>query len=281
MNERSQKRLCKECKIDSIVTNMRENYIVCTNCGTIQGNANESTMSQTFEESKQTSATNHYEALGGFVDKKFKIAQYQTNQITNSKAQNRMRNLTKKLENISGQMQLCKRIVDRASVIMFSSLKNKSLKRIKKDELLAAVCVILAAREARIQFTFREVSEACEKVTKKEICRVYKQHERVLNKQNGKKLMDLDQIRFDQMINRFTSILCIEWLNQKKIRKLYNKINKEPDLATLNPLTRLACSIYLIMGEEKNNCHDVAKTCNVSQHTILRSTELVKGLINI
>ena len=83
------------------------------------------------------------------------------------------------------------------------------------------------------------------------------------------------------MINRFTSMLGIEWLEQKKMRKLYGNINKKPELSTLNPLTRLACSIYLIMGETKENCADVSLVCNVSQHTILRSTELIMKHISL
>lgn len=255
---------------------------ICTDCGTVLGNCNDVTMAQTFADSQQNNVTEHYQQLGGFVDKKYKMTQLRVNRMSNSKAQNRMKNLSKKLENIAHNMGLVKRISDRASVLMFKSLENKQMKRIKKDELLAAVCIVLAAREARIQFTFREVAAACENVTKKEICRVYKLHERVLNKrENGGKKLDVDQIRFEGMINRFTSLLGIEWLDQKKIRKLYNKINKQPQLSTLNPLTRLACSIYIIMGQEKENCQMVSLACNVSEHTIIRSTELISQTIEL
>ena len=108
-------------------------------------------------------------------------------------------------------------------------------------------------------------------------------HERVLNKQlkNTRQQLDVDRIRFSGMINRFTSLLGIEWLEQKRMRKLYNRINKQPELSTLNPLTRLACSIYIVMGETKENCGNVSLACNVSEHTILRSSELVlKHIIN-
>ena len=249
---------------------------ICTDCGSVLGNCNDVTMGQTFHQSQQNRVTQHYQPLGGFVGNKYKIAQLRVNQITNTKAQNRMKNLSKKLENISYKMSLVKRISDRASVLMFKSLENDKMKRIKKDELLAAVCIVLASREARIQFTFREISAACENVSKKEICRVYKQHERVLNKQaRGRTRLDLDQIRFEGMINRFTSKLCIEWSDQKKIRRLYNKVNKQSSLSTLNPLTRLACAIYMIIGEDKENCRMVSLVCKVSEHTIIRSTELI------
>ena len=267
-----------------MIDDLRQNDRICTDCGVVTGNCNDVTMAQTFSESQQNNVTEHYQQLGGFVDKKFKMAQMQVNQQSNSKAQNRMRNLSKKLDNIVHKMQICKRIADRSSVLMYNSLQNKKMKRIKKDELLAAVCIILASREARIQFTFREVSEACENVTKKEVCRVYKMHERVLNKQltnDRTNKLDVDRIRFSGMISRFTSLLGIEWLDQKKMRRLYNKINKEPVLSTLNPLTRLACSIYMIMGQTKNNCHMVSMACNVSEHTIIRSSELVKEIITI
>ena len=144
---------------------------ICTDCGTVQGNCNDVTMGQTFANSQQNNVTAHYQQLGGFVDKKFKITQQRVNQTCNSKAQNRMRNLTKKMDNIIHSMHICKRIADRASVLMYKSLENTKMKRIKKDELLAAVCIVLAAREARIQFTFREIAQNCENVTKKEICR--------------------------------------------------------------------------------------------------------------
>lgn len=273
---------CKTCKGQNFIDDYKQNMRICTDCGTVLGNCNDVTMAQTFADSQQNNVTEHYQQLGGFVDKKYKMTQLRVNRMSNSKAQNRMKNLSKKLENIAHNMGLVKRISDRASVLMFKSLENKQMKRIKKDELLAAVCIVLAAREARIQFTFREVAAACENVTKKEICRVYKLHERVLNKrENGGKKLDVDQIRFEGMINRFTSLLGIEWLDQKKIRKLYNKINKQPQLSTLNPLTRLACSIYIIMGQEKENCQMVSLACNVSEHTIIRSTELISQTIEL
>jgi len=273
---------------------------VCTDCGIVNGTCGNT--GQTFDERQQNNVTEHFQSLGGFVDKRYRMAQIRSNRMSNTKAQNRMKNLSKKLDNISNKMSLVKRISDRASILMFESLENKEMKRIKKDELLASVCVVLAAREARIQFTFREIAEACENVTKKEICRqvlcvtqyryasnmlfnshrVYKQHERVLNKRaNKKNRLDIDQIRFEGMINRFTSILGIEWLEQKKIRRLYNKVNKKAGLSTLNPLTRLACAIFIIMGQEKENCSNVSVACNVSEHTIVRSTELILNIIQL
>jgi len=283
MAQRSQKYynrkgLCSNCKSSNLIDDLKQNMRTCTECGTVNGNCNDVTMGQTYANSQQNNVTKHYQPLGGFIDKKYKMTNLRVMQDSNTKAQNRMKNLSKKLENISFQIGLVARITERASVLMFKSLENKQMKRIKKDELLAAVCVVLASREARIQFTFREIAEACENVTKKEICRVYKQHERVLNKQKqkrGRLKIDLDQIRFEGMINRFTSILGIEWLDQKKIRKLYYSVNKQPQLSTLNPLTRLACSIYLILGQEKTNCSNVSITCSVSEHTIIRSTELI------
>ena len=252
--------------------------IVCTDCGVVQKGMDAVRMAQTFNQSQQNSVTAHFQQLGCVaVDKKYKFVQLQANVLTKTKAQNRMQNLTKKMDSIADRMRLCKRITDRASILMYASLENKKMRRIKKDELLAAVCVVLAAREARIQFTFREVSEACENVTKKEICRVYKQHERVLGKQEKK--LDIEQIKFSSMINRFTSLIGIEWMEQKKMRKLYNKINQQSELSTLNPLTRLACSIYLIMGQKKENCAMVSLACNVSEHTILRSSVLVRQFI--
>jgi len=108
-------------------------------------------------------------------------------------------------------------------------------------------------------------------------------HERVLNKQekHPRKKLDVEKIKFSSMISRFTSLLGIAWLEQKKMRKLHTKINKQPELSTLNPLTRLACSIYIIMGQTKENCVNVSLVCNVSEHTIVRSTELVLKAINV
>jgi len=163
--------ICVNCKKKNLIDDLKQNIRICTDCGTVQGNCNETTMAQTFSESQQNNVTEHYQALGCYVDKKYKMAQMQINQKCNTKAQNRMRNLSHKLENIVEHMGICKRIADRSSVLMYKSLQNKKMKRIKKDELLAAVCIILASREARIQFTFREVADACENVTKKEICR--------------------------------------------------------------------------------------------------------------
>ena len=163
--------LCVTCKSSNLIDDHKQNIRICTNCGTVQGDCNDVTMAQTFNESQQNSLTNSYEQLGCFIGDKYKTTQMRVERMSNSKAQNRMKNLTKKMENIVHNMGICKRIADRAISLMYKSLENKNMKRIKKDELLAAVCIVLASREARIQFTFREVANACENVTPKEICR--------------------------------------------------------------------------------------------------------------
>jgi len=270
---------CKNCHGNNFVDDLKQNFRKCTTCGVVNGCCDQ--QSQTFDQSQQNNHSALHENLGSYIPKKHKLLQMRAVRETNSKAQNRMKNLQRKLERIVEKLQICERVKVRASSLMFKSLENKKMRRIKKDELLAAVSIVLAAREARIQYTFREISESCENVSKKEICRVYKIYERVLNKQekNQIKKLDVEKIRFSSMISRFASILCIDFLNQKKIRRLFAKINSSPELSTLNPLTRLASAIYLTMGQEKENCRDVSLACSVSEHTILRSAELVLEII--
>jgi len=163
---------------------------------------------------------------------------------------------------------------------MFTVLRNERLKkkRIKKDELLAAVCILIASREAHIQFSYNDIASSCENVSGTEIGRKFKLYERELCK-GTERFLDLDRIRFIGMLDRFTSGLDVDFFARKKMRRLYRKINEHQELATLNPLTRLSCAIYMIMGKTKDNCREVSRACNVSEHTIIRSTDLVLTII--
>lgn len=279
ISRKKKKPFCRTCRTDkSLIHDAKENNIICTSCGIVVSSMTCETMHTTFNESSQFSFTPEHQNLGGFVDKKYKITQLQVNQKTSTKAQNRMKNLTKKLEDIVHRLGCTKRIHDRAVSLMYNILKNEELKRIKKDELLCAVNIIMAAREARIQYTFREIADACENVSKKEICRVYKIYERKLSKSKKKKI-DLEKVKFNQMISRFSSVLGLEFLVEKKVRRILNSIEKYSELATLNPTTRLAVSLAMaIKDDEEISNNDVSAVCRVSVHTIEKSTELVNEI---
>ena len=232
----------------------------------------------TFDHSLATKLVKPWQLAGEHMVKsglKRTAAQAHKNCLT--KSQTRMTKLIKKMELIVMILSCSPRISERAIMIMYDMLNTKSLKRIKKDELLCSVSIMFAAREARIHYTFREVAEACQNVERKEICRVFKKYERVLSKLS--KMLNIDQVKFSPMIPRIGSLLGLDFLEQKKIRKLFGQINSTSELSTLNPLTRLSVAIFKIMGQTKLNCENVSVACSVSTHTIMRSTELVELIL--
>ena len=119
---------CKNCFGNNFIDDLRQNDRICTDCGTVKESCSDLTSGQTFNESQQNGITEHFQSLGSFVDEKYKLTQVRVNIQHDSKAQNRMKNLSKKLEDIGFRMKICKRISDRASVLMYESLKNKKMK---------------------------------------------------------------------------------------------------------------------------------------------------------
>lgn len=281
---------CEVCHQNSIVEIVQEAQRVCTNCGCVQKNgAKVRKLGFKEESSLDHVASVPWQLNGGRMPAASQATTLhrtalKANHKTASKIQNRMRNLVKKLKCICGTLEACKRIQERAMFIMFQVLKTSELKRIKKDELLCSVAIVFAAREARIQYTFREVAEACENVTRKEICRVYKTYERVLVKQASiasiasiATKLDVDNVKFSPMIPRFGSMLGLDFLEQKKVRNLFTAINSKAKLSTLNPITRLSVAFFICIGKGQEHSKMVAEACNVSIHTILKSTELVEA----
>ena len=276
--------ICENCKAkNAFIYDHRENICTCTRCGVVHRNTRQTTNTRTFTESQHSTTVEPWQQPGSFVGasqhKRGGLATISTRlyAASLSRPQARMRNLLTKLERIVEKVGCCERIASRSKRIMFKVLNTSSLKRIKKDELLCSVALIFAAREARIQYTFREIADACENVERKEICRVYKKYERALAKvgTNTKK-MDVEIVKFTPMIPRFASSLGLDFLKQKKVRLLFSKINGSSELSTLNPLTRLSVAIYTTMGKSKANCDAVSLACNVSVHTIQKSTDLVE-----
>ena len=196
-----------------------------------------------------------------------------------SKPKTRMYNLVKKMDTIVTNLECSERLHKRALNIMFMVLNMNTLKRIKKDELLCSVALVFAARECQIQYTFREIANACNNVERKEVCRVFKRYERVLSKTCiDMRRIDTEKVKFTPMIPRLGSYLGLDFLDQKKVRILFSKINRSSELCSLNPLTRLSVALYKVMGQSKENCERVSMACNVSTHTILKSTELIEEI---
>jgi len=273
---------CDYCGVfNQINSVLRENYRVCTECGTVQKqDCSRELQAQTFAQSRAQSIVEEYQQPGTKLSKRYLHTMSRANRATLSKAQSRMKNLVHKLEDIVHSLQCCKMLSDRATSIMYRVLRDEKVKRIKKDELLCSVSLMFAAREAHIQYTFREVAESCVNVTKKEICRVYKRYERILSKVAQRRTIEVDVVRFTPMIPRFATSLGLGFLEQKKIRSLFAQINRCADLCTLNPMTRLSVAIYRTMGKHKPNCELVSRACNVSAHTIQKSSELVDEYLN-
>ena len=268
--------LCEGCGAkNTIINDIRENICVCTGCGVVQRKSQPPRI-VTYATSVASKIVEPWHLAGQRVELRgLQRAAVQAHRLSLTKAQTRMLNLTKKIDSIVEKLHCCARVSDRATRIMFTMLNTSSLKRIKKDELLCSVALMFAAREARIHYTFREIAGACENVSRKEICRVFKIYERIISKLSSALKIDVDPVKFSPMIPRFGSRLGLDFLQQKKVRFLFSQINGSAKLSTLNPLTRLAVAIFKTMGETKQNCDDVSIVCSVSAHTIIKSSELV------
>jgi len=252
---------------------------VCTGCGLVIGRARLEVC--TFEQSQAMSPVAFDEQCGSAFAPRRGLARVQqvANKESLSKSQSRQRNLRKKLGKICDRMEINQGQRERARFVMFRILNCDELRRVKKDELLAAVSLMVVFREQGVERLFEEIASNCENVRKKEICSTYKTYERVICKGKGA-LFRVNCSDCRALVPRFCSMLGLDFKHEKRIRKFYKTINGLPACSTLNPLTRLAVALNLSVEEVREHLEAISIVSNVSQHTIQKSTELVKAEFN-
>ena len=165
------------------------------------------------------------------------------------------------------------------------------MKRVKKDELLSIVSVCIAAREHRLvrhprrsldcgrapdttaraqTYTFRELADVCENVSKKDICKCYKVYQRA----PAMRCTRAPPLLVD-VIPRYCAKLKMAFAVEKDVRECIRRLNADRNMRTMNPLTKIATALNVASAGRE--LEKIGAVCGVSVHTITKSTARYKG----
>lgn len=175
----------------------------------------------------------------------------------------RERNVRKLIERIADRLQTSERVAGTATAYC-RALFQSEVKKVKKDELIAAIMVAMSARHHRLPYTFKELSDGCNRCSRKEICRGVKVYAR---KFTSVVAYDRTHMNYSAVLPRMCSALGFEWEQQKAATRVLNRMLKHPENSATNPLTLVAVSLAKV---DPSRVVDISMVCGVSKHTILK-----------
>lgn len=265
-----------ECSHKNTIVDYRQNDVICTDCGLVVGCPVPT--SDTFDRLRDYSMQ---EDLGSRVEpqhRKYSVAHKRTDSVALSKGERRIRRVRSLVKDLCDQIGVLPRIETRSqSIVKYIVSNKKTVKQVKKDELLCVVSICIACRESKFPYTFRELAAVCENVKPKEICRTYKMYERLIcmakMKINKRPQVLLEPCSYNLMIPRLCGLLGLDFLAQKKIRRRLVAVKKVCyKTKALNPMTKFAVAVLVEFPHtDLNEVHIVT---GVSKHTILKSVAL-------
>jgi hypothetical protein len=202
----------------------------------------------------------------------------------------RLANLLTILERHCDELGAAAMVREKARYYMHAMARasGAGMKRVKKDELLSIVSVCLAAREYRLAshrvwrhpplspyqharaapaqtYTFRELADVCQNVSKKDICKCYKVYQRAPAMPCSQ-----DPPVLSDVIPRYCAKLDLGFASEKDVRRCVKRIDADNVLRTMNPLTKIATALNV--ASEGQELVRIGAVCGVSVHTITRST---------
>lgn len=251
------------------IADYKEDSKICIDCGCVIGRIGLAV--DTFDRMSEYSTQRK---IGSVVNKRFKSAHQRAERNAESLTERRLTRVTRMLDDLCDEIGVTQLIKRRATFLIEHILTNRdTIKQVKKDELLCAVCVYMGLREQQVPLTYREVAHHCKKVKPKEICRIFKIYERHMCMVK-KPLITCASVNYKMMVPRFCGLLGIDFFQQKLIRRRMTAVDKKcVSLKSLNPMTKFAVAVRLEFGE-RVSVDDLHLVCGVSKHTILKSVAL-------
>lgn len=264
------------CSHTNTCVDYKQNIVVCTDCGVVLGCPKPNT--DTFDRMQSYSKQ---EDVGSCVKSKYATIQKQLDTKVLSTGERRIRRVRSIVTALCERMGVLQRIEDRSQSIVKYIVGNKeTIKQVKKDELLCIVSVCMACRESKFPYTFRELAAVCHNVKPKEICRTFKMYERQICMEKIKHCkrprVQLETCSYNLMIPRFCGMLGMDFLQQKKIRRMLGEVRRKCyKMKALNPMTKFAVAVLIEFP--KTSVDEIHLVTGVSKHTILKSVALFQG----
>ncbi|GAV65692.1 TFIIB domain-containing protein/TF_Zn_Ribbon domain-containing protein [Cephalotus follicularis] len=165
---------------------------------------------------------------------------------------------------IADRLSLVKTIKNRANEI-YKNVENQVSCRGRKLDAVLAACLYIACREERLSRTFKEISEAADGVSGKEILKAAKFIQRLVevNMNTGQHAVEL--------VSRFCSNLGMKNQAIKAVEEAFKK--SEDFVIRRNPQSILAAIIYIVsqLSDGKKKIRDVARAVDLAEGTIRKS----------
>lgn len=182
----------------------------------------------------------------------------------------RERNVRKLVARIAATLHSSERVSTMA-LVFTTHLFASDFKKVKKDELIAAIMLAMGARHHGLPYTFKELAESCKKCTKKEICRGLKIYSRDFM---GDKTIQYSATHMDyrRTLPRFSSWLGFDHARERKATMKLSKLMSNPAHAATNPMTLVAVAM---VDAQPAAIDDISVICGVSKHTIHKRAAII------
>ena len=272
---------CFSCKSENLILDPHEGDLVCTSCGIVNKQHHLISVPTFYKGKKHGSGGG-----GAFLKsaksslKKKKKPFFTTKTFLATEITRR-----EKIQNIVANIfvQLCFEndlIVARAMRV-YDELIRKKINKVKKDELLSATLVFIVLRESNLSYSFNEVINTCNNVTKRELGRCLRRCYVFLQKTdiNEKKLANKKKLVAS--VPRYASLLGFKTLEIMLLSDIVKKIENVGDIRGNSPLSILS-AVFLFVALKlpgySLNVKRTAAVLHIAENTISKSFLQIKKL---
>jgi len=194
----------------------------------------------------------------------------------NSQSENRENKIRGCIVSLVSDLSLGSELLVPRAMRIYNELVRRQCPRVKKDELLATACVFVALRQSNTPFSFNELVNRCNNVSKRELGRCCKRCYVFLQKEETSHTTAsvLDTVP------RYASILGFNRLEIMLLKTLTKTVEKSGIIRGNNPLS-IVSAVFLFIGQKigmtRITIKHVAKVLNVAENTVVKAIQYLKN----
>ena len=190
--------------------------------------------------------------------------------------ENRMEKIRAKVYSLISELALNNDLLGPRAMRIYRELVEKECPRVKKDELLATACVFVALRQSHTPFSFNELVNRCNNVSKRELGRCCKRCYVFLQKQNE----HTRAITVFENVPRYASNLGFNRLEIMLLNSLTKTVEKSGIIRGNNTLSIVAAVFLFVaqkIGMTRITIKRVAAVLNVAENTVTKAIQYLKN----
>ncbi|TPX64473.1 hypothetical protein SpCBS45565_g05850 [Spizellomyces sp. 'palustris'] len=285
--------VCQDCQdpVPNIVEDFAAGDLICGNCGLVLGNRIIDTRSEWRTFSNSDDNTDDPSRVGAAGDPLLGGMNHIDSTVisqrdggsgaardlsrvhgkaTNQKSEKNLMTAFKEIQTMCERIGLSKLVSDSAKQ-MFKRAEDQKVLRGKPPVAIMAACIYIGCRENGNTRTFKEIC-ALTKVSKKDIGRIYKVLQPLLDKPS-------QEISLDSYVIRFSSALDV---GQDVIRATSEVLKRAQHLGTLagkSPISIVAGCLYFVSclskDDEMKSARDIANVAGCTEATLKNAYKLL------